>query len=66
VKKDQAKEERALSVLSADELAQLDEATKRAEADINAMIEALDANAEDHKVFMAHIAKLRQSDSDPS
>lgn len=43
------------------ELAQLDEATKRAEADINAMIEALDANAESHRVFMAVIASLRAS-----
>ena len=43
------------------ELAQLDEATKRAEADIKAMVKALDANAKSHKAFMAEIAKLRAS-----
>jgi Ribbon-helix-helix protein, copG family len=43
------------------ELAQLDEATKRAEIDIKAMVKALDANAKDHKAFMAEIAKLRAS-----
>jgi predicted DNA-binding protein len=41
------------------ELAQLDEATRRAEADIKAMVKALDANAKDHKAFMAEITKLR-------
>ena len=43
------------------ELAQLDEATKRAEADIKAMVKALDANAKSHKAFMAEIGKLRAS-----
>jgi hypothetical protein len=41
------------------ELAQLDEATKRAEADLKAMVKALDANARSHKAFMAEITKLR-------
>jgi predicted DNA-binding protein len=41
------------------ELAQLDEATRRAEADIKAMVKALDANAKSHKAFMAEITKLR-------
>ncbi len=41
------------------ELAQLDEATKRAEADLKAMVKALDANARNHKAFMVEIAKLR-------
>jgi predicted DNA-binding protein len=45
------------------ELAQLDEATKRAEADIKAMVKALDANAKSHKAFMAEIARLRASGS---
>jgi predicted urease superfamily metal-dependent hydrolase len=43
------------------ELAQLDEATRRAEADIKAMVKALDANAKSHKSFMAEITKLRAS-----
>jgi predicted DNA-binding protein len=43
------------------ELAQLDEATKRAEADIKAMVKALDANTRSHKAFMAEITKLRAS-----
>ena len=41
------------------ELAQLDEATKRAEVDIKAMVKALDANTKSHKAFMAEIATLR-------
>ena len=45
--------------LSPIELAQLDEATKRAAADIKAMVKALDANAKRHKAFMAEIATLR-------
>lgn len=43
------------------ELAQFDEATQRAEADIKAMVKALDANAKSHKSFMAEIGKLRAS-----
>jgi predicted DNA-binding protein len=45
------------------ELAQLDEATKRAEADIKAMVKALDANAKSHKAFMSEITRLRASDA---
>jgi hypothetical protein len=45
------------------ELAQLDEATKRAEADIKAMVKALDANAKSHKAFMSEIKRLRASDA---
>ena len=45
--------------VSLNELAQLDEATKRAEVDIKAMVKALDANARSHKTFMAEMAKLR-------
>lgn len=41
------------------ELKQLDEATKRAEKDIAAMVKSLDANAASHKAFMAQMAKLR-------
>jgi hypothetical protein len=40
-------------------LALLDEATKRAEADLKAMVKALDANARSHKAFMAEVTKLR-------
>jgi predicted DNA-binding protein len=43
------------------ELAQLDEATKRAAADIKAMVKTLDANARSHKAFVAEMAKLRAS-----
>ncbi len=43
------------------ELKQLDEATKRTEADIKEMLHALDANAKDHKAFMAEIGRLRKS-----
>jgi len=42
-----------------DELRQLDEATKRAEADINAMLKSLDANAKRHRAFMTEMAKLK-------
>jgi hypothetical protein len=45
------------------ELVLLDEAGKRAEADIKSMIEALDSNAESHKAFMAEIARLRAVDN---
>lgn len=41
------------------ELMQLDEATKRAEADIEDMVKTLDANARQHRAFMAELAKLR-------
>lgn len=42
-----------------DELRQLDEATRRAEADIRSMVKSLDANAKQHKAFMHEIARLR-------
>jgi predicted DNA-binding protein len=45
-----------------EELRQLDEATKRAEADIGAMIKVLDGNAKQHKAFMAEITKLRSAE----
>jgi predicted DNA-binding protein len=45
--------------VSQTELAQLDEATKRAAVDIKAMVKALDANARSHKAFMAEMARLR-------
>jgi hypothetical protein len=45
--------------VSATELAQLDEASKLAAADIKAMVKALDANAKGHKSFMAEMARLR-------
>ena len=47
------------------ELAHLDEATKRAEADIKALVKALDANAKSHKAFMAEIVKLRAAADAP-
>jgi hypothetical protein len=45
--------------VSPTELAQLDEASKRAAADIKAMVKTLDANAKGHKSFMAEMTKLR-------
>ncbi len=45
--------------VNTEELLQLEEATKRAEKDITAMVKNLDANAKGHKAFMAEIAKLR-------
>jgi hypothetical protein len=44
-----------------EELKQLDEATKRAEADIKGMVATLDANAKRHKAFMAQMAKLQKA-----
>jgi hypothetical protein len=41
------------------ELKQLDEATRRAEADIEQMLTDLDADAKAHRRFMAEIAHLR-------
>jgi hypothetical protein len=46
--------------VSTEELKQLDEATKRAEADIQEMVKILDGNARQHRSFMTEIAKLRQ------
>jgi hypothetical protein len=46
-----------------EELRQLDETTRRAEADITSMIKTLDANAKSHKAFMAQIARLRKAAS---
>ena len=39
------------------ELNQLDEATRRAEGDLKAMVKTLDANARNHKTFMAEIVR---------
>ena len=44
-----------------EELRQLDEATKRAEVDIKAVVKSLDENAKGHKAFMAEIMKLREA-----
>jgi hypothetical protein len=46
--------------VSTEELKQIDEATKRAEADIQEMVKILDGNARQHRSFMTEIAKLRQ------
>ena len=43
------------------ELKQLDDATKQTEADIEEMLHALEANAKEHKAFMAHIGRLRKA-----
>jgi len=45
------------------ELKQLDEATKRAQVGIDAMLKALATNAKDHRTFMAQIGRLRKSSS---
>ncbi len=45
--------------VNTEELKQLDEATRRAEADIKEIVKTLDANARRHKAFMAEIARLR-------
>jgi hypothetical protein len=42
-----------------DELRQLDEATRRAEKDLLAMVECLDANALEHRAFVTAMRKLR-------
>lgn len=46
-----------------DELRQLDEASRRAEIDLKAMVKSLDANTKGHKAFMAEIAILREAAS---
>lgn len=46
--------------VSVEELRQLDTATKRAKADLDAIVATLDANAKEHRAFMAEIAKLRR------
>lgn len=45
--------------VSPDEIRQLDEATRRAEADIRDMVKVLDANAEQHRQFIKEMRKLR-------
>jgi hypothetical protein len=45
--------------INPEDLLQLDAASKRAEEDIAAMLKTLDANARNHKAFMAEMAKLR-------
>ena len=43
------------------EIKQLDEATKRTEIELKAMVKTLDANAKEHKAFMSAITKMRKS-----
>lgn len=45
--------------VSTEELVQLDAATQQAESDLKAMIMALDANARQHRSFMAEMARMR-------
>jgi hypothetical protein len=45
--------------VSPDELRQLDEATRRAAVDLQATVEALDANAREHAAFLAEMKALR-------
>lgn len=45
--------------VTTDDLLQLNEASKRAEAELKSMIKTLDVNTRDHKLFMTEIAKLR-------
>lgn len=42
------------------DLEQLDAATLRAKADLDAIVETLDANAKQHRSFMNEIARLRR------
>lgn len=46
--------------VSPDELRQLADASRQAEADIKEMLAMLDANAKEHKAFMAAIERLRR------
>jgi hypothetical protein len=46
------------------ELQQLDAATKRAKADLDAIVATLDANARQHRDFMAEFARLRRDAAD--
>jgi pantothenate kinase type III len=48
--------------VNTEELKQLDEATKRTEAELNEMVATLDANAKEHKAFMSTMAKLRKAE----
>lgn len=45
--------------VNTDELKQLDEATRRAEVDIRAMVDTLDQSAQAHRQFMVEMARLR-------
>jgi Ribbon-helix-helix protein, copG family len=45
--------------VNTDELRQLDEASRRAEADIQAMVSTLDQSGQAHREFMAEMARLR-------
>lgn len=47
--------------VSADELRQFEAASRLAEADLKQMIATLDANAKQHKAFMAEIARLQHA-----
>lgn len=42
----------------------LDAATLRAKADLDAIVEVLDANAREHRSFMSEIARLRRDTAD--
>jgi hypothetical protein len=50
-----------LAGVSAEELRQLDAASRRAEADIAEMVATLDRNAREHRRFLAQIEKLRRA-----
>lgn len=45
--------------VNTEELKQLDAATRKAEADLQAMLSCLDENAKQHKSFMAEMRRLR-------
>ncbi len=47
--------------VNTEELKQLDEATKRTAIELDEMVATLDANAKEHKAFMATLAKLRKA-----
>jgi hypothetical protein len=47
--------------VNTEELKQLEEAAKRTQAELDAMIATLDENAREHKAFMNAMAKLRKS-----
>jgi hypothetical protein len=46
--------------VSVQELEQLDTATKRAKADLDAIVSTLDANAKQHRDFMVEMTRLRR------
>jgi hypothetical protein len=50
--------------VSVNELQQLDAATKRAKADLDAIVATLDRNAKQHRDFMAEFTRLRREAAD--